>query len=127
MNKYKSQLAENDNTVKRYKAEIEKTREFSISKFAKDLLEVRDNLSLAAQNTDLKVIEESEDLAEVKGKFKDLAQGMEMTTKTMDNVLKRFGVVQVDPLGEKFDPNVHEAVFMMQDPQKDNNTVGNVM
>jgi len=52
---------------------------------------------------------------------------MEMTTKTMDNVLKRFGVVQVDPLGEKFDPNVHEAVFMMQDPQKDNNTVGNVM
>jgi len=52
MNKYKSQLAENDNTVKRYKVEIEKTREFSISKFAKDLLEVRDDLSLAAQNTD---------------------------------------------------------------------------
>lgn len=50
-----------------------------------------------------------------------------MTTKTMDNVLKRFGVVQVEPMGEKFDPNVHEAVFMMQDPEKENNTVGNVM
>ena len=52
-------------------------------------------------------------MEEVKNKFKELALGMEMTTKTMDNVLKRFGVVQVEPMGEKFNPNVHEAVFMM--------------
>jgi molecular chaperone GrpE (heat shock protein) len=40
-------MAENDNTVKRYKLEMDKTRDFAIQKFAKDLLEVRDNLSLA--------------------------------------------------------------------------------
>lgn len=42
------QLAENDNTVKRYKKEIDSTREFAITKFAKDLLDVRDNLQMAA-------------------------------------------------------------------------------
>lgn len=42
------QLAENDNTIKRYKKEIDSTRDFAISKFAKDLLEVRDNLELAS-------------------------------------------------------------------------------
>lgn len=41
------QLAENDNTVKRYKKEIDSTREFAISKFAKELLDVRDNLERA--------------------------------------------------------------------------------
>jgi molecular chaperone GrpE (heat shock protein) len=40
-------MAENDNTVKRYKKEIDSTRDFAISKFAKDLLEVRDNLELS--------------------------------------------------------------------------------
>ena len=54
-----SQLAENDNTVKRYKVEIEKTKEFAISKFAKDLLEVRENLTLAEKNTNKKAVEES--------------------------------------------------------------------
>jgi molecular chaperone GrpE len=50
-------------------------------------------------------------------KFSDLAKGLEMTAHSMDTVLKRFQVVKVDPLGDKFDPNLHEAVFMMQDPE----------
>ena len=43
------QLAENENTIKRYKKEIDSTREFAISKFAKDLLDVRDNLERASE------------------------------------------------------------------------------
>ena len=50
-----------------------------------------------------------------------------MTSHAFDNILKRYGVVQTDPMGEKFDPNIHEAVFMLQDKEKDNNTVGSVM
>lgn len=94
-----SQLAENDNTVKRYKVEIEKTKEFAISKFAKDLLEVRENLTLAEKNTNKKAVEESKDIEEVKKVFRELALGMEMTAKTMDTVFKNFGVVQIDPMG----------------------------
>lgn len=43
------QLAENDNTIKRYKKEIDNTRDFAISKFAKDLLDVKDNLERATE------------------------------------------------------------------------------
>ena len=53
--------------------------------------------------------------------------GMKMTSTVMDSILKRFHVVQFNPLGEKFNPNLHEAVFTLDEPTKDNNTVGQVM
>lgn len=51
--KYTYQVAENDNTVKRYRKQIEDSKQFAISKFAKELLDVRDNLSLALQHVDM--------------------------------------------------------------------------
>ena len=53
--------------------------------------------------------------------------GIKMTSTIMDQALKKFQVSEYKPEGEKFDPNVHEAVFMFDDPNKDNNTVGQVM
>lgn len=50
-----------------------------------------------------------------------------MTSTVMDSTLKRFNVLQFNPKGEKFDPNIHEAVFTMPDPTKEPNTVGEVM
>lgn len=50
-----------------------------------------------------------------------------MTNSVMDKVLKKFGVVQFNPEGEKFNPNHHEAVFVVPDEKKENNTVGVVM
>ncbi len=52
---------------------------------------------------------------------------MEMTSTIMDSTLKRFGVVQFDPKGEKFDPNIHEAIFTLDDPKIPSNHVGAVM
>lgn len=52
---------------------------------------------------------------------------MSMTSTVMDTVLKRFGVVQNDPKGEKFDPNQHEAIFTVPVSEQDNNTVAEVM
>ncbi len=60
------QLAENDNTVKRYKKEIDSTREFAISKFAKDLLDVRDNLQRAFEHVNKLKVEEKVDTNELK-------------------------------------------------------------
>jgi len=45
----------------------------------------------------------------------------------MDACLKRFGVVQSEPLGEKFDPNVHEAIFTLPESEYENNHIGAVM
>lgn len=55
-------MAENDNTVKRYRKQMEESKQFAISKFAKDILEVRDNLALALEHIDLEKINQTEDL-----------------------------------------------------------------
>lgn len=55
-------MAENDNTVKRYRKQVEDGKQFAISKFAKELLDVRDTLGLALQHVDMQKIDESEDI-----------------------------------------------------------------
>ena len=60
------QLAENDNTVKRYRKQIEDGKLFAISKFAKELLDVRDNLDLALQHVDLEKVDEMEEIEQLK-------------------------------------------------------------
>lgn len=78
------QLAENDNTIKRYKKEIDSTREYAISKFAKDLLDVRDNLERASEHIKSLKIEEQNDIAELKKYFEQIQKGMDMTSHVMD-------------------------------------------
>ena len=55
-------MAENDNTVKRYRKQMEESKQFAISKFAKDILEVRENLALALEHIDLEKINQTEDI-----------------------------------------------------------------
>ena len=52
---------------------------------------------------------------------------MNMTSTVMDSTLKKFSVIKFHPINEKFDPNLHEAVYTINDPSKDHNTVGQVM
>lgn len=60
------QMAENDNTVKRYRKQVEDGKQFAISKFAKELLDVRDTLGLALEHVDLQKIDENEDIESLK-------------------------------------------------------------
>ena len=115
------QLAENDNTVKRYKKEIDSTREFAISKFAKDLLDVRDNLQMGYDFAEKIKLDDIKDLEELKKSFVEVKKGMNMTQSVMDACLKRFGVAQFKPMGEKFDPNLHEAIFTIPESEFANN------
>jgi molecular chaperone GrpE len=121
------EMAENDNTIKRYKKEMDSAKEFAISKFAKELLEVRDNLDRATAYLDEIKLDEEADIEQLKKHFKEVALGMNMTSSVMDSTLKKFFVVKFHPLNEKFDPNFHEAVYTFPDPTKENNTVGQVM
>ena len=86
------QLAENDNTVKRYKKEIDSTREFAITKFAKDLLDVRDNLQMGYDFANKVKANEIKDIEELRKHFEEIKKGMNMTQGVMDATLKRFGV-----------------------------------
>jgi molecular chaperone GrpE len=87
------QLAENDNTVKRYKKEIDSTREYAITKFAKDLLDARDNLQMGYDFANKVKVEEIKDIEELRRNYEEIKKGMNMTQGVMDACLKRFGVV----------------------------------
>jgi len=68
-------MAENDNTVKRYRKQIEDSKKFAISNFAKELLEVHDSLGLALHHTDLDKINASEDIDFVKTQLANIVKG----------------------------------------------------
>lgn len=132
LKKYKQslayQVAENDNTIKRYRKQIDEGKQFAITKFATELLDVRDNLAFALQHVNIEKLEENEDIEQVKTQFKNVVQGQKMTTEVMDKVLKKFDVVQFDPIGEKFDPNIHDAIFMIPESKEyENDCVGQVV
>jgi molecular chaperone GrpE len=122
------QMAENDNTVKRYRKQIEDGKQFAISKFAKELLDVRDSLELALQHCNPEKVEKLEDIEQIKEQYRNICKGQEITSELMDKVLSKFEVTQFSPMGDKFDPNIHEAVFVIpQHEEYENNQVGHVM
>jgi molecular chaperone GrpE len=93
-------------------------------------LEVRDTLALALEHVNLEKMEETEDMALLKDQFKNVVKGQEMTCQVMDKVLGKFEVIQFDPKGDKFDPNIHDAVFIMPaapDEKLEHDTVGEVI
>lgn len=90
---------------------IEDEKSFAITKFAKDLLEVRDAIRMALEHTDVEGAKKQEDLAVLKDLFLANIEGQTATAEIMDNVLRRFKLEQYDPTGNKFDPELHEAVF----------------
>ena len=97
-------LAEAENVKRRAEKEVSAARVFGIERFANDILSVHDNLSRALQSLD------GTDKKELGENAKNLVEGIELTEKDLMAVLARHGVTAVPGVGEKFDPNVHQAV-----------------
>ncbi|SHM15411.1 nucleotide exchange factor GrpE [Vreelandella subglaciescola] len=106
--------AEAQNVRRRAEQESEKARKFALEKFVKELLPVVDSLEKALESM-------GEDATEVH------REGVSMTLKMQLGVLEKFGVEQVDPHGEPFDPQVHEAMTMVPNPDMEPNTVMDVI
>ena len=101
------------------KKDIQKAKDFALQKFAKDLLESVDNFGHA-----LNAFKE-EDLQKSK-EISDLYTGVRMTRDVFENTLRKHGIEKLDPLGEPFDPNKHEATFELPQPDKEPGTVFHV-
>jgi molecular chaperone GrpE len=114
---YTKQVRENEDTVKRYRKMIEDEKQFAITKFAKDLLEVRDAMRFALENTDKEAAMKEEDIQALREKFASNLEGQVMTADVMDKVLARFNLEQYDPKGLVFDPKLHEAVFTVNESE----------
>ncbi|KAM3508056.1 hypothetical protein MY10362_001402 [Beauveria mimosiformis] len=115
-------VADFRNLQDRTQREVKTARDFAIQKFAKDLVDSVDNLDLALANvpTDkIKAAEKNDDLKELV----NLYEGLKMTESILIQTLAKHGLERLEPEGEKFNPNEHEATFMTPQPDKENNTV----
>ena len=73
---------------------------------------------MALQHVDLEKMEEIEEIEQLKVQFKNVVKGQEITTGVMDKVLGKFEVKNMDPLGKKFDPNMHDALMMLPETEE---------
>ncbi|KAG0340594.1 Mitochondrial matrix cochaperone [Podila horticola] len=115
-------LADMENLRQRTAKEVANSKDYSIQKFAKDLLDTADILAMAIKNVP------EEELAETStnAHLKNLHTGVSMTRDELLKTLKRYGVESFDPMNEKFDPNLHQANFQVPMPGKEPGTVFDV-
>jgi molecular chaperone GrpE len=100
-------LAEMENLRRRTEREVADAKAYAVTGFARDMLSVADNLRRAL---------ESFGTAAVEGPAKTLAEGVDLTEREMLKTFEKHGVKKIEPLGEKFDPNLHQAMFEAPDP-----------
>jgi molecular chaperone GrpE len=104
--------AEGENVRRRAMDDIDKARKFALEKFSNELLAVKDSLdaALAVGNADVT----------------SYKNGVELTTKQLSSVFEKFNIAEINPIGEKFDPNKHQAISMLENSGEPN-TVTSVL
>ena len=97
--KYLRTAAELENVRKRAARDVQNAHKFSLERFARELLDVRDSLEMGIE-------------AGAESGTETLLKGSQATLKLLVTMMQQFGIVEVDPHGEPFDPEVHEAITM---------------
>ncbi|XP_068145383.1 grpE protein homolog, mitochondrial [Drosophila tropicalis] len=116
LDKYKRSLADSENMRTRLNKQIADAKIFGIQSFCKDLLEVADTLGHATQAVPKEKLTDNADL-------KNLYEGLSMTRASLLQVFKRHGLEPLDPINQKFNPNLHEALFQKEDKTVEANTI----
>lgn len=113
--------AEMENLRRRTARDVHDARAYAIANFARDMLTVSDNLQRALAAVPAEAKEKGE------AGFSALLEGVEMTERSMLASLERHGVKKIEPEGERFDPNFHQAMFEIPNPDLPANTVVQVV
>ncbi len=108
--------ADAQNVMRRAEQDVEKARKFALERFCAELLPVVDNLERALEATS-----GDDDVV------KPIAEGVQLTLKSFLDALKKFHIEPIDPAGEPFDPQLHQAMSMVDNPDVEPNTVIFVM
>jgi molecular chaperone GrpE len=114
-------LAEMENLRKRTSREVADARVYGITGFARDVLDIADNLQRALDAVP------HETRAAADPGLKALIEGVELTERSLLNALEKNGVKKFDPTGEKFDPNFQQAMYEVPDPTVPSGTVMQVV
>lgn len=107
--------AEMENLRKRTTRDVESAHKYALEKFVHALLPIMDSLSLGMT------------AAESADSVDELLEGMNLTLKMFNGALEKFGVNTIDPQGEKFNPELHEAISMQEIEDSESGTVATVM
>ncbi len=101
--------AEMENLRKRTERDISNAHKYANEKFATEILQVKDSLELGLNAEDIDV--------------EKLREGTELTLKMLKSIFEKFSIEEIDPQGETFDPNMHEAMTMQESSEHEPNTV----
>lgn len=110
-------LAEIENNRRRSEREVQDARSYAISRFAADTVSVADNLRRTIEAVPAEVRESAD------AGLKTLLDGVELTEREFLKGLEKHGVRRIDPKGERFDPNLHQAMFEIEDKSQPSGTV----
>ena len=102
-------LAEMENLRKRTEREVADSRTYGITAFARDILTVADGMHRALEALDKELRENANE------SVKALLDGVELTERALINALEKHGVKRIEPMGQKFDPNRHQAMYEVED------------
>ena len=114
-------LAEMENLRRRTEREIADTRQYAVTSFARDLLAVADNMERALNTLSADFRDQADPV------IKSHIEGVEITERELLKVMEKHGIKKFDPQGQKFDPNLHQAMMQVPDPSVPDGTVVQVM
>ncbi|QCK86708.1 nucleotide exchange factor GrpE [Phreatobacter aquaticus] len=109
-------LAEMENLRKRTEREVADAKTYGVTSFARDMLAVADNMRRAFETL-------PEDARPADGPVKAFLDGIDLTERELIKTLGKHGVKKIEPDGQKFDPNLHQAMFEMPNTEVPNGTV----
>ena len=114
-------LAEMENLRRRTEKEIVDARTYGVTNFARDILAVADSMERALKALDAEIRDKAD------AGVKALLDGVEITERELIKVMEKHGVARIEPQGQKFDPNLHQAMLEIPDPSVPAGTVVQVM
>jgi molecular chaperone GrpE len=114
-------MADTENLRRRAEREKAEATLYAASNFARDLLSVADNMARALEAMPEKARERADEAT------RNLLAGIDLTYRELMQVFERYNIRRVDPLGERFDPNFHQAMFEVPDPEAAPGTVVQVV
>jgi molecular chaperone GrpE len=114
-------LAEMENVRRHTDREIADTRQYAVASFARDLIGVADNMQRALGTLSAEQREQADPA------IKSHIEGVELTERELAKVMEKHGIRKFDPQGQKFDPNLHQAMFEVPDASVPSGTVVQVM
>ena len=112
-------LADNENSRRRYEKEKEDLSTYIISNFAKEMLSVLDNLQRAIEVSN-KIDSKNN---EIDKNTIDFIEGVKLTEKQLNSINEKFKITKVDSLNNKFDPNIHQAMFEVENDDVEEGTI----